>query len=112
MPQIRVTAFKPQKPFDIERYATEIAARAGVDRIRLTITLNFHDETTYYRGRKDSAASVTITLPEINGEEFIKNLGVVVAKVTQEFLELPENAVAVALRATPKGYSYNRGQFK
>ena len=112
MPQIRITAFKPKKPIDIEAFAKTIAERAGVDVIRLTITFNFHDDTTYYRGRKDGAASVAITLPEINGEEFIKNLGVVVAKVTQEFLELPENAVALSMRATPKGYSYNRGEFK
>ena len=112
MPQIRITAFKPQKPVDIEVFAKTIADRAGVDPIRLTITFDFHDNTTYHRGRKDGAASVSITLPEINGEEFIKNLGVAVAKVTQEFLELPENAVAVSMRATPKGYSYNRGEFK
>ena len=112
MPQVVITAFKPQKPFDIEAFAKTIADRANVDPIRFTITLNFHDNTTYYRGRKDGAASVTLTLPEINGEEFIKELGVVVAKVTQEFLELPENAVALSMRATPKGYSYNRGEFK
>ena len=112
MPQVVITAFKPQKPVDIEAFAKTIADRAGIDPIRVTVTFNFHDDTTYYRGRKDGAASVTLTLPEINGEEFIKNLGVVVAKVTQEFLELRENAVAVAIRATPKGYSYNRGEFK
>ena len=112
MPQVRITAFRPKKAIDIEEFATAIAERAGIDRIRLTITLNFHDETTYYRGRKDGAASVSLTLPEVNGEEFIKNLGVVVAKVTQEYLELPENAVALSMRATPKGYSYNRGMFK